>query len=102
MIHIERCLRNSMENKKRLTWNRQMLNLIQEMILNNNFAPAEGIANEKISNSEARYNAIVQTATKEYADNPPSRNTIGIAITCSCRTHSWPLTTTCANEKSRY
>lgn len=72
MVHIERYLRDSMENEKGLTWNRQMLELIQEMIHENNLAPAEGIAEEKITEFEARYDAIVQTATKEYADNPPS------------------------------
>ena len=32
MLHIERYLKDSMENEKDLTWNRQMLGLIQEMI----------------------------------------------------------------------
>lgn len=72
MVHIERYLRDSMENEKGLTWNRQMLELIQEMIHENNLAPSEGIAEEKIAEFEARYDAIMQTATKEYADNPPS------------------------------
>lgn len=72
MVHIERHLRDSIENEKNLTWNGQMLALIQEMIHENNIAPAEGIADEKISEFEARYDAIVQTATKEYEDDPPS------------------------------
>ncbi len=71
MVHIERHLRDSMENEKNLTWNRQMLELIQEMIHANNIA-AEGIGEEKIAEFEAKYDAIVQTATKEYEDEPPS------------------------------
>ncbi len=72
MVHIERYLKDSMENEKGLTWNGQMLKLIQEMIHENNAAPAEGIAGQKIAEFEARYDAIVQTAAKEYEDNPPS------------------------------
>ena len=72
MVHIERYLRDSIENEKGLTWNRQMLELIQEMIHENNLAPAEGIAEEKIAGFEARYDAIVQTAAKEYEDGPAS------------------------------
>lgn len=72
MVHIERYLRDSIENEKSLTWNKSMLELIQEMIHENNLAPAEGIADEKIAEFEARYDAIVGTATKEYEDAPPS------------------------------
>ena len=72
MVHIERYLRDSIENEKGLTWNGQMLALIQEMIHENNTAPTEGIAQEKIAGFEARYDSIVQTAAKEYADAPPS------------------------------
>lgn len=72
MVHIERYLRDSIENEKNLTWNKSMLELIQEMIHENNQAPAEGISNEKIAKFEARYDAIVQTATKEYETDPPS------------------------------
>lgn len=71
MVHIERYLRDSMENEKHLTWNREMLKLIQEMIHENNLAP-EGMADEKIAEFEARYDDIVRTATKEYEDVPPS------------------------------
>ncbi len=71
MVHIERYLKDSIENEKNLTWSKSMLELIQEMIHENNLAP-EGIADEKIAEFEARYDAIVQTATKEYEDEPPS------------------------------
>ena len=72
MVHIERYLKDSIENEKGLTWNGQMLELIREMIHENNMAPAEGIAEEKIAAFEARYDSIVQTAAKEYEDGPPS------------------------------
>lgn len=72
MVHIERYLKDSIENEKELTWNKQMLELIQEMIHENNTAPAEGIQEEKISEFEERYDSIVQTAAKEYEDTPPS------------------------------
>ncbi len=72
MVHIERYLKDSIENEENLTWNRQMLELIKEMIHENNIAPAEGIADEKIAAFETRYDAIVQIAAKEYGDNPPS------------------------------
>ena len=72
MVYIELCLRDSIENEKNLTWNKQMLELIQEMIHENNISPPEGIAEEKISEFEARYDAVVQTAAQEYGDEPPS------------------------------
>ena len=72
MVHIERYLKDSIENEKELTWNRQMLKLIQEMIHENNIAPAEGISEEKIAEFEVRYDSIVQTAAEEYEDAPPS------------------------------
>lgn len=71
-MHIERYLRDSIENEKERTWNKQMLELIREMIHENNQAPAEGMAKEKIVEWEARYDTIVQTAAKEYEDEPPS------------------------------
>ena len=72
MVHIERHLRDSIENEQNLTWNRQMLALIQEMIHENNIAPQEGISDDKIAGFEKRYDAIVKTATKEYEETPPS------------------------------
>lgn len=72
MVHIERYLRDSIENEKNLTWNRQMLSLIQEMIHENNIAGQEGIADDKIADFEKRYDAIVETATREYDESPPS------------------------------
>ena len=72
MVHIERYLKDIIENEKDLTWNRQMLTLIQEMIHENNAAPAEGVAEEKIADFEARYDPIVQTAGEEYEATPAS------------------------------
>lgn len=72
MVHIERYLRDSMENEKNLTWNGQMLKLIQEMIHENNLSPADGIKKEKIVEFEARYDTIVKKAGEEYENAPPS------------------------------
>lgn len=72
MVHIERYLKDSMENEKDLTWNRQMLELIQEMIHENNISPADGIKEEKIAEYEERYDAIVKKAGEEYEETPPS------------------------------
>lgn len=72
MVHIERYLKDSIENEKELTWNKQMLALIQEMIHENNAAAADGMAEEKIADFEARYDSIVQTAGEEYEAVPPS------------------------------
>ncbi len=72
MVHIELYLKDSIENETGFTWNGQMLKLIQEMIYENNLAPAEGVSEEKIAEFEARYDSIVQTAAKEYEDTPPS------------------------------
>jgi hypothetical protein len=72
VVHIERYLRDSIENELEFTWNRQMLELIQEMIHENNAAAEEGIADEKIAGFEKRYDAIVQTVAEEYEESPPS------------------------------
>lgn len=71
LVHIERYLKDSIQNEKDLTWNRQMLGLIQEMIHENNCAP-DGVPDEKIAEFEEKYDTIVQTATAEYEDEPPS------------------------------
>lgn len=45
-----------------------MLTLIQEMIYENNAAPAQGIAEETIAGFEEQYDSIVQKAAKEYSE----------------------------------
>lgn len=72
MVHIERYLRDSKGNEKDLTWNRQMLALIQEMIHENNLAAEGGITEDKIACFEKRYDAIAETAAREYGESPPS------------------------------
>lgn len=72
LVHIERYLRDSMENEKHLTWNRKMLELIREMIHENNTAPTGGISGKKVAEFNARYDSIVQKASEEYKDDPPS------------------------------
>ncbi len=87
-----------------------MLKLIHE----NNTAPAEGIAEEKIAGFEARHDSIMQTAAKEYEDTPPSdyyrdgynlylrMANISITISCSCLTPLWSPTTTSVNGRPGY
>lgn len=72
LVHIERYLRDSIENETNLTWNKSMLELIREMIHENNLAPEEGLSQEKIAEFELKYDAIVAKATEEYKDEPPS------------------------------
>ena len=72
LVHIERYLKDSIENEKDLTWNQEMLDLIKEMIHENNISP-DGVSDQKIAEFEARYDAIVQKAGEEYTDNPPSK-----------------------------
>lgn len=72
MVHIERYLRDSIANEKDLTWNKLMLELIQEMIHENNAAPAGMVSDEKIAGFEERYDTIVRKAAEEYGNTPPS------------------------------
>lgn len=114
MVHIGRYLRDSMEDEPELTWNRQMPELIQEMVHKNNTAPEEGIADEKIAGLEKRYDAIVQTARKNMKRLPHPIITVtgaicicgcwntGIIICCSCQIPWWLRIIICANERRGY
>lgn len=72
MVHIERYLKASMENEKSLTWDQDMLGLIQEMIHENNQCSGNGISRKRIDEFKKRYDEILKTARKEYKDEPPS------------------------------
>ena len=73
LVHIERRLRDSMENEKGLEWNKEMLRLIQEMIHDRKLRGVEGMGEEKAGEYEARYDAVLEKAGKEYKDNPPTK-----------------------------
>lgn len=73
LVHIERRLRDSMENEKDLEWNQEMLRLIQEMIHERKARGEEGMGEEKAGEYEARYAAVLEKAGKEYRDHPPTK-----------------------------
>ena len=95
MVHIERYLKDSMENEKDLTWNMQMLGLMQAMIHENNISPAEGIKEEKTVGFEARYDAIAKTAGEEY-EYTRHQTIIGTDTTCTCGWWNTSTTISCS------
>jgi len=77
--HILRYLKNSMENEPHLKWNKQMRELIREMIHfrkhldpDDNRNPDE-IDPERVAVLEARYDEVLSIAKKEYEYEPPSK-----------------------------
>ena len=72
LVHILRYLKDSMENEPDRTWNRQMHELVREMIHGVNQSEEGKLGPEEISAYSARYDAIVAEAEKEYRDDPPT------------------------------
>lgn len=63
-----------MDNEPSLTWNTEMHSLIQEMIRYRKGIPDSAPVNDsEVAAFESRYDAILDTAQKEYAANPPSK-----------------------------
>jgi hypothetical protein len=63
-----------MENEPGLKWNRQMRELIQEMIhYRNGLSPGETPDADNVRGFEGRYKAILGTAREEYEYEPPSK-----------------------------
>lgn len=74
LTHVLRYLKDSMENEPSLKWNRQMRELIQEMIhYRNGLSPGETLNADKVRGFEYRYKAILGTAREEYEYEPPSK-----------------------------
>ncbi len=74
LTHVLRYLKDSMENEPCLKWNRQMRELIQEMIhYKNGLSPEEIPDVDKVKGFEDRYKAILAAAKKEYEYEPPSK-----------------------------
>ncbi len=72
--HILRYLKDSMENEPDLTWNRKMHSLMKEMIhYRNGLQGGEEPDENTVSDFEKRYREILDTAEKEYSENPPGR-----------------------------
>ncbi len=46
MVHRKHCLRDSIENKENLTWNKSVPEAILKIIHENNIAPAKGRADK--------------------------------------------------------
>ena len=71
LAHIQRQLKDSMENEPDRTWNRQMHTLMREMIhYRNSLKPGNVCDKEVIAALEARYDQIVEKAKEEYENIP--------------------------------
>ena len=70
--HHLRYLKGAMEMENNLTWHKDMRELLQEMNRTREAAPGRILSEEQTRDFETRYDAILDTADKEYYDNPPS------------------------------
>lgn len=72
--HILRYLKDSIQNESHLTWNKQMHALIQEIIHYINSIPEGDYPDSQlVSQYEARYKQIIETAKIEYEKHPPTK-----------------------------
>ena len=73
LAHVERYLKDSMENEPTLTWNHQMRELIQRMVhYRKEHANEAFLSPEAITGFEAEYQKILDKAQKEYECNAPT------------------------------
>lgn len=73
LAHVERYLKDSVENEKDKTWSAQMRSLLREMIhYRNELAPEEECSEEKAEEFEKKYLEILTTAKEEYEYEPPN------------------------------
>ena len=74
LAHVLRYLKDSMDNEKDRTWNRQMHSLIQEMIhYRNGLSESEEPDPQTVSEFEERYKTILSIAGDEYDYEPPGK-----------------------------
>ena len=74
LAHVLRYLKDSMDNEKDRTWNRQMHSLIQEMIhYRNGLSESEEPDPQTVSKFEERYKTILSIAEDEYDYEPPGK-----------------------------
>ena len=74
LAHVLRYLKDSMDNEKDRTWNRQMHSLIQEMIhYRNGLSESEDPDPQTVSEFEERYKTILSIAGDEYDYEPPGK-----------------------------
>ena len=72
--HVLRYLLDSIQNEPDLTWNKQMRELIREMIHCRNQFPPDSLPEENVVRQfEARYDSIIEKAAQEYDDVPPNK-----------------------------
>ncbi len=70
--HDIRYLTGSIQNEPELEWNKQMLELFRKMLHYRNSLPEnEDLSPCTVSEFEEEYGRILETAEKEYADEPP-------------------------------
>lgn len=73
LAHVERYLKDSVENEKDKTWSAQMRSLLREMIhYRNELDPEEECSEEKTEEFEKKYLEILTTAKEEYEYEPPN------------------------------
>ena len=70
--HNIRYAKGSIENEPGLKWNRQMLELLREMIHYRNQLGEEPLDAVKVAAYEKRYDEILDLGDSEYLENPPS------------------------------
>lgn len=74
LVHILRYLVGSMENEPNLRWNKQMHELIREMIHFRNSIPSDvDLDKNKVCAYEKKYREILVIAKDEYEYEPPSK-----------------------------
>lgn len=73
LAHVERYLKDSMENESSLTWNRRMRELLQRMIHYRKEHTGEtSLDPQTVAGFEAEYQEILDKAKEEYKRNEPS------------------------------
>jgi hypothetical protein len=72
LSHVIRYLKNSIENEPNLTWNKQMLELVREMIHYRNNIPDNDSDPKKVEELISKYNKVLEVARAEYEYEPPS------------------------------
>lgn len=73
LAHILRYLKDSITNEKDRTWNKEMYDLIREMIhYRNGIDPEKGYDEEIVAGYEEKYQSILQKAKDEYEYIPAS------------------------------
>ena len=74
LAHVLRYLKDSMENERNLKWNKQMRELIQDMIhYRNSLDPDKDPDPDKVAGYETKYQDILEIAKEEYEYEPPSK-----------------------------